>query len=119
MLDSRKLAEVAAEAADDKKAGDITLIDVQQVSWMADYFVICSASNSQQVRAIADHIQEQLLEAGAPQPRIEGAQAGRWILLDYGTLIIHIMMEPERAFYALERLWSHAKVEPWRALQGA
>lgn len=119
MIDSRKLAEVAAEAADDKKGLDITLIDMQSVSWMADYFVLVSASNAPQVRAITDHIQDQLMEAGAAMPRLEGVQGGRWVLMDYGTLVIHIMLEPERSFYALERLWSHGKVERWGSLAQA
>lgn len=119
MIDSRKLAEVAAEAADDKKGGEITLIDVQQVSWMTDYLVICSAHTPIQVRAIAEHIQDQLAIAGGALPRIEGAQVGNWVLLDYGSVVIHIMLEPERGYYALERLWGHGQVEPWHALQGA
>lgn len=122
MIDSRKLAEIAAEAADDKKASQITLIDVEAVSSVTDYFLVCSGNTSVQVQAIADHIADKLEEAGLPVPHIEGASLGRWILLDFGVVVAHVMLEKEREFYSLERLWSHGKVSPWpvpRTLQGA
>lgn len=122
MIDSRKLAEIAAEAADDKKATQITLIDVEAVSSVTDFFLVCSGSTPIQVKAIADHIAEKLEEAGLPTPRIEGQSLGHWVLLDFGVVVAHVMLEKEREFYNLERLWSHGKLTPWpapRALQGA
>lgn len=121
MNDSHQLAELAASAADDKKASAITLIDVERVSSVTDYFLVCSGNTPIQVRAIADHIEKKLAEAGRPPLRVEGTQAGRWILLDYGVIVAHVMLESEREFYSLERLWNHGKVIPWSgaALQGA
>lgn len=123
MIDSRALAERAAEAADDKKANGITLIDVESVSSVTDYFLVCSGNTPIQVKAIADHIADELAKAGHPDPRSEGAQAGRWVLLDFGVLVVHIMLDQERDFYNLERLWNHGHVTPWPdaspRLQGA
>lgn len=113
MNDSRHLAELAAHAADDKKASAITLIDVEQVSSVTDYFLVCSGNTPIQVRAIAEHIEEKLEEAGKPPLRVEGVQAGRWILLDYGVVVAHVMLNSERDYYSLERLWNHGKVVPW------
>lgn len=122
MIDSRKWAEIAAEAADDKKASHITLIDVESVSSVTDYFLVCSGNTPIQVKAIADHVMDKLTEAGVPEPHVEGASLGRWVLLDFGVVVVHVMLDKEREFYNLERLWSHGKVTPWpapRALQGA
>lgn len=115
MIDSRKWAEIAAEAADDKKASQITLIDVESVSSVTDYFLVCSGNTPIQVKAIADNIEEKLAEAGANVPHVEGASIGRWVLLDFGVLVVHVMLDKEREFYNLERLWSHGKVTPWPA----
>lgn len=111
--DSRILAECIADAADDKKAQRITLIDVTQVSLMADYFVICSGQTPVQVRAIAEWIEEKIEEQGLRALAIEGRADGRWILLDLGTVIVHVMLDKEREFYGLERLWCHGTVEEW------
>lgn len=120
MIDSRKWAEIAAEAADDKKALGITLIDVEAVSSVTDYFIVCSGHTPIQVQAIADHVEDRLAAAGAPAPHVEGAAVGRWILLDFGVVVVHVMLDKEREFYNLERLWSHGQQSQWpRALQGA
>lgn len=115
MIDTRKMAEVAAMAADDKKAKDITLIEVDKVSTVADYFVVCSGTSTTQVKAIADGIEDRLEEEGIAQPRIEGGREGRWILLDYGPVVVHVMLDQEREFYGLERLWKKGRVEAWQA----
>lgn len=123
MIDSRKLAELAAKAADDKKANAITLIDVEHVSSITDYFLICSANTGVQLKAIADNIEKKLEEAGHLPLHIEGQQSARWILLDFGVLVVHVMLEQDRDFYGLEKLWSHGKRVEWtpapREMQGA
>lgn len=115
MIDSRKMAERVALAADDKKARDITLIEVEKVSTVADYFVVCTGTSTTQVKAIADSIEHALEQEGVAQPRIEGGREGRWILLDYGPVVVHVMLDEEREFYGLERLWKTGKVEAWQA----
>lgn len=122
MIDSRKMAELVADAADDKKATAITLIDVEKVSSVADYFVVCSGATPIQVKAIAQHIEEKLLEAGCQLYHLEGASTASWVLLDFGVVVVHVMLEREREFYNLERLWNHGKVTTWmpsQELQGA
>ena len=113
MIDSRKIAEWVAEAADDKKACNITLMDVERVSSVTDYFVLCSGATPIQVKAIAQHVEKKLLEAGCMLYHSEGANVGNWILLDFGVVVVHVMLEREREFYNLERLWSNGKVVAW------
>lgn len=119
MIDSRKMAERAARAADDKKAKDIVLIAVEAVSSVTDFFVVCTGSSTTQVKAIADAIAEGMEQDGFVEPRIEGGREGRWILQDYGTVVVHVMLDEEREFYSLERLWKNGKVEPWQASSAA
>jgi len=102
---ARRLVEIAALAAADKLAERITAFDVSEQLAITDAFVICSASNDRQVRAIVDEIEDKLREAGAKTLRREGHQEGRWVLLDYGEIVVHVQHEEEREFYALERLW--------------
>lgn len=113
-IDSRTLAECIADAADDKKAQRITLIDVSKVSILADYFIICSGATPVQVKAIADSIEEKVEEKGLTVPRIEGIREGQWILIDLGVIVVHVMLDAEREFYGLERLWGHGRVEEWK-----
>lgn len=116
------MAELVADAADDKKASAITLIDVEKVSSVTDYFVVCAGATSIQVKAIAQHIEDTLLEAGCQLYHSEGANTASWVLLDFGSVVVHVMLEREREFYNLERLWSNGQVTPWaptQALQGA
>ncbi len=101
---------IAKEAVIEKKAYDITIMDLQGISGVNDYFLICSGQNSIQVKAITDYVIKRMYESGHPFPAKEGYQEGRWILLDYGNLIVHIMQQTERDFYALENLWHDAKV---------
>lgn len=109
--DGRALAVLAARAADEKKASRITLIGLQDVSLMADYFVICSGQNPVQVRAIAQNVAEKLEEQGIAVAHEEGMAHGRWVLLDCGLVVVHVMLEREREFYNLERLWGQGQVE--------
>lgn len=109
-----KLAEAAAAAASEKKARDILLLDMNGISSVTDYFMICSANSTKQVQAIADNIEEKLAEQGEKPLHTEGYRDGRWVLLDYGCLVVHCFIEDERIFYNLERLWGDAAVRPWK-----
>jgi ribosome-associated protein len=100
-----ELTEIAAAAASDKLAHDIIAYDVSEQLVITDVFLLCSAANDRQVRAIVDAIEEKLAKAGAKPVRREGEREGRWVLLDYLDLVIHIQHAEERTYYALERLW--------------
>lgn len=100
-----ELTEIAAAAASDKLAHDIIAYDVSEQLVITDVFLLCSAANDRQVRAIVDAVEEKLAKAGAKPVRREGEREGRWVLLDYLDLVIHIQHAEERTYYALERLW--------------
>lgn len=109
-LEAMEVAQLAAEAAADKKAGNVVVLDMKDVSSVTDYFVICSASNSIQVRAIADHIEEKLESIKSKRFHREGYDGARWILLDFGDVVVHVFHDQERDFYNLERLWGDAAI---------
>lgn len=100
-----ELVEIAAAAAADKLATDIIAYDVSDQLVITDAFLLCSASNDRQVRAVVDEIEEKLRRADARPVRREGEREGRWVLLDYIDVVIHVQHADERVFYALERLW--------------
>jgi ribosome-associated protein len=100
-----ELVRIAAIAASDKLATDIIAYDVSEQLVITDAFLLCSAPNDRQVRAIVDEIEEKLAKAGAKPVRREGEREGRWILLDYLDVVVHVQHSEERVFYALERLW--------------
>ncbi|TDQ46854.1 ribosome silencing factor [Actinorugispora endophytica] len=100
-----ELVTIAAAAAADKLAQEIIAYDVSDQLVITDAFVLCSAPNDRQVRAIVDEVEDRLREAGAKPVRREGERDGRWVLLDYVDLVVHIQHEEERGFYGLERLW--------------
>lgn len=102
---SAELARVAIAALEDKKAEDVRIIDIGGVSVLADYFIIASGNNRVQVQAMADEVEDKLGRAGAIPKQIEGYQAGNWVLLDFGDVIIHIFDAQNRLFYDLERIW--------------
>lgn len=107
---SKELAKIACDALEDKKANDIKVIDISGVSVLADYFIIASGSNRNQVQAMVDSVQEDLLKkAGAEAKQVEGYQTANWILLDYGDIIVHVFDEENRLFYDLERIWRDGK----------
>lgn len=107
---SEELALTIAEAASDRKAGDILLLKVTDVSYLADYFVLMTGYSRVQVRAIAEAIEEQVATQWQRRPlRTAGKAEGSWVLQDYGEVIVHIMMPKEREFYNLEAFWSHAE----------
>jgi ribosome-associated protein len=109
LLDPGQLARAAVDIASDKKASDVILLDIREVTTFADYFVICSGSNRRQIQAIADAIDEQLGEQGVKVLHREGIAEAGWILLDFGDVIVHIFGPKEREYYRLESLWSEAK----------
>ncbi|MBU6359951.1 MAG: ribosome silencing factor [Chloroflexota bacterium] len=110
-MDGLELARLAVSAAEDKKAEDIVLLDLRNISGVADYFVICSGNVSRQIDAIADNIQEMLkAEDKTIKRRVEGPGDSGWVLLDYSDLVVHIFTPARRAFYNLEGLWKAAPV---------
>ena len=100
-----ELAQIAAEAAAEKLASDIIAYDVSEQLVITDVFLLCSAANDRQIRAIVDEIEEKLRQAGARPVRTEGERERRWVLLDYLDIVIHVQHAEERVYYALERLW--------------
>ena len=110
MTDAKKMALLACEALEDKKASDIKVIDIEQITTLADYFIIASGSNRNQVQAMADNVDEVLGKAGYQLKQTEGYSSANWILLDYGDIVIHLFDEENRLFYDLERIWRDGKV---------
>jgi ribosome-associated protein len=108
-IDSRKRALLCVNASLEKKATNLVILNVKEISAFADYFILCSGSSDRQVRAVAAAIQENLKKEGILPLGVEGEDAGRWILLDYDDVIIHVFLESVRTFYDLERLWSEAQ----------
>lgn len=109
----------AVEAADQRKAIDLRVLDLHSVSDFTDYFIIASGSNTRQVQAIANAIEEAMLAQGVKAHHIEGAQQGRWVLLDYGDFVAHIFDEDRRRYYRLEDIWSDAPEVTDAFLRGA
>ncbi len=107
-----ELVEIAAAAAADKLASDIIAYDVSDQLVITDAFLLCSASNDRQVRAIVDEIEDKLRKAGTRPARREGEREGRWVLLDYIDVVIHVQHAEERVYYALERLWKDCPLIP-------
>lgn len=104
-MTSKEIVKAAYKALDDKKAVDIRMIDIEKVSVMADYFVIASGTNINQVKALVDNVDETLGKMGCQLKHMEGHGNSSWVLMDYGDVIIHIFDEENRLFYDLERIW--------------
>lgn len=108
-ISSYKLASVISRILDTRKAESIAVLDISKVSVLSDYFVICSADTTTQVRALTSYVREKIKELYNRLPvREETDQKGRWNLIDYGEVIVHILHKEEREFYAIEKFWSHA-----------
>ena len=105
----KNTALLASEAAEDKKAKDIQILDVRELTIIADYFVICSGNNDIQVKAIARGIEDRLAEEGIEPQKVAGLQDARWVLLDYADVIVHVFHQNEREYYELDRLWADAE----------
>lgn len=101
--------KIIVKALDDKRATDIDVLEISELTSIGDYFVICTCSSNVQVRACADETEEKMKEAGYPPLHVEGYRGGSWILLDFNDIIVHVMDRQTREFYALERLWDDAK----------
>ena len=104
------MVRLAVEALDEKKGEDIKIIDIQGVTVIADYFVLASASNSSQIQALIDNVEEKLFKAGFECRQKEGNLSSTWVLLDYGDVIVHVFSKEDRLFYDLERIWRDGKV---------
>jgi ribosome-associated protein len=111
--ESREVAVTAARAAADKQGADIVVLDVRSLIVITDYFVIVSGSTSRQTRTIVDAVEEALRGLGVKPLRREGVTEGRWVLLDYVDVVVHIFGAEERAYYGLERLWKDADAVSW------
>ena len=109
MDESKKMALMAVEALEDKKGADISIIDISEISVLADYFIIANGTNRNQIQAMSDSVEEVLGRAGYEPKQIEGYQSAGWILLDYKDIIVHVFSEEDRAFYDLERVWRDGK----------
>lgn len=107
---AKEMAHLVIEALEDKKANDIRVISIEKISTLADYFIIASGSNRNQVQAMADNAEEMLGRAGYHPKQIEGYQSANWILMDYGDVVVHIFDEENRLFYDLERIWRDGEV---------
>jgi len=109
-LDSREKAQIIADAFEDRKASRVVALDLQGLTLIADYFVICSGNSPVHIRAVADGVMEKMAEAGFKSRRCEGYANAQWILLDYQDVVAHIFSEELRAYYDLESFWKEAKV---------
>ena len=110
MREQAKMAKIAYEALEEKKGEDIKIIDISEISVMADYFVIANGRNMSQVQALVDNVEEKLHKAGFEMKRMEGNRSSTWVLLDFGDVVIHVFDSEDRLFYDLERIWSDGKV---------
>jgi ribosome-associated protein len=108
-------ALLAARIGAERKAQNVVVLDMREVTLVADYFVILSGHTPLQVGALADHIEEGLVQVGAERLRRVGGARGHWILLDFGSVVVHVFTEEERRYYDLERLWGDARPVAWEA----
>lgn len=107
---AKKMAQLVIDALEDKKANDIRVISIEKISTLADFFIIASGSNRNQVQAMADNVDEKLGRAGFSGKNMEGYQNANWILLDYGDVVVHLFDEENRLFYDLERIWRDGEI---------
>ncbi len=110
MSQANEMVKLAITALEDKKGEDIRIIDIREVSVLADYFLIASGSNGNQVQAMADNVEDELGKAGYPCKQVEGYQSANWILMDYSDIIVHVFDKDNRIFFDLERIWRDAKI---------
>ena len=105
-MTAREIAALAVQALEDKKAGAIKVLDISKVSTLGDYFVLCEGTSTTQVKALADEVDYQLSQQGVEPARREGYGSAAWILLDYGSVVVHVFQPESREFYNLDKLWS-------------
>lgn len=106
---AKEMVKTAVAALQDKKGEDIRVIDISGVTVIADYFIIASGSNPNQVQALVDNVERQMYKAGYDDPRVEGYNTASWVLLDYNDVIVHVFSQDDRLFYDLERIWRDGK----------
>ncbi len=109
-MKSREMAKLAVKALEDKKGEEIRVIDISEVSVLADYFIIANGSNTNQVQALCDSVSEELGRKGVHARQVEGYDSANWILLDFGDIIVHVFDKENRLFYDLERIWRDGKL---------
>ncbi|MCH5262355.1 MAG: ribosome silencing factor [Lachnospiraceae bacterium] len=109
-MNSNEIAKLAITALEDKKADDIKVIDISEVSVIADYFIIANGTNRSQIQTLSDHVEETLGRAGVELKQVEGYENANWVLLDFRDVIIHIFDKENRLFYDLERIWRDGKM---------
>lgn len=110
MEQAKQMAKLAFKALEDKKGEDIRVIDIAEISVLADYFIIANGSNANQVNAMVDSVEEELSKAGYDVKQREGYGLGNWVLLDFGDIIVHVFDKENRLFYDLERIWRDGKL---------
>jgi ribosome-associated protein len=109
MLTSLEVAELAVKTLDSKKAKDIKVLETKGITVLADYFVICTAGSTTQIKTLADEVYKILGEKGEKSLRTEGYRGGGWVLVDFASIVVHIFLKDIREFYSLERLWRDAR----------
>jgi ribosome-associated protein len=109
MNNSKEMAKIACKALEEKKAENVRLIDISEVSVIADYFIIADGMNPNQLQAMRDSVEEELYKAGYKVKQIEGNQRSSWILMDFTDIVVHIFSQEDRMFYNLERVWHDGK----------
>ena len=108
-MDSFNKLQIIYKALDDKQAIDIKMIDIREISYIADYFIIASASNVNQMQAFIDNIETELIKEKLHLPKIEGKRDSSWILMDFGDIVVNLFLDEERQFYDIEKLWRDGK----------
>ena len=109
-MTSKELAKIAYNALDDKKGVNITIIDISEISIIADYFIIAGGTNENQVKALAGNVEDEFAKTGRSPKHVEGYTNANWILIDYEDVIVHVFNEDDRLFYDLERIWRDGKI---------
>lgn len=109
-MNSYETAKLAVEALQDKKAEEIRVIDISQISVLADYFIVANGTNTSQIQALSDNVEEKLGRNGVHAKAIEGYDTANWILLDFGDVIVHVFDKENRSLYDLERIWRDGKI---------
>ncbi len=108
-LNSKEITKIVCAALEEKKAGDVRIIEIGDISPIADYFIICDGQNTPQVEAMVDNVKDKLFAEGVEPKRIEGMKNAGWILMDYGDVVVHVFSKQDRLFYDLERVWRDGK----------
>lgn len=109
MEQTKAMARIIYDALDEKKGEDIRVLDISEVSVLADYFIIANGTSNSQVKALVDNVEEKMSKAGYDLKQIEGNSSGTWVLMDYRDVVVHVFDKDNRLFYNLERIWSDGK----------